>query len=132
MSAEAIQPYEWFATVVALCCPMIEQLQAELAAADWCHPGGREWIHSWLEEARGEATAGRPDAVHRLLDSAPRKLDTEWFWYSRGGSDFPPERPVGEHRPACEWLALETETDRLDLEKKGTGGRNRRGRSVHH
>jgi hypothetical protein len=122
MSAESIQPYDWFGTVAALCCPVIEQLQAELDAASWCYPGGAQWIREWLREALGAATEGRPADVFRHL----RKLDLEWWWWSRGGCDWPPDRPAGECRPADQWLALDADCTAwaiaVETAKKATGG----------
>jgi hypothetical protein len=107
MSAERIDPDDW-RSVVELCRPLIEALQAELDAADWCHPSGAAWLREWLEDARGAASEGELDQVQRILKRARRKLDTEWWWWwSRGGCDFPPDRPVGERRPADQWLPLD-------------------------
>ena len=63
MSAETINPDDWQSSVIELCRPMIEELQAELDAADWCHPGGACLVRESLEQARGEAKSGRPADV---------------------------------------------------------------------
>ena len=56
MSAEAVQPYDWFATVVALCCPMIEQLQAGIDSRETADESERlnygKEVNSKLGKAR--------------------------------------------------------------------------------
>jgi hypothetical protein len=105
---------------------MIEQLQAKVNAADWCHPGGACYVRESLEQARGEASSGRVGEVRRLLNLVRRKLDLEWWWWSRGGSDWPPDRPAGERRPADQWLALDADCTAwalaVEIEKKATPG----------
>jgi hypothetical protein len=96
MSAESItDPYDRHNTVIVLCCPMIEALQDELDRADWCHPGGAYYIRESLAEAWGAASEARPADVSRHLH------------FARRGSDFPPERPARERRPAAQWLPLD-------------------------
>jgi hypothetical protein len=68
MSAETINPDDWQSTVIELCRPMIEQLQQELDAADWCHPHGACILREYLDGARKEASSGRVSEVHRLLN----------------------------------------------------------------
>jgi hypothetical protein len=106
MSARSITcPFAYFEAVVQLVTPLIRALQAELDAADWCCHSHN--IRESLEQAWGEAKEGRPAEVLRHLKYARYKLDLEWWWWSRGGSDFPPDRPAGERRPAVEWLSLD-------------------------
>jgi hypothetical protein len=95
---------EWAQEVLDRALPVIEDMEAELAAADWCHPGGAEYVRHCLTDAREVATGGDHAETGRLLGMARRKLDIEWWWWSRGGCDFPPKRPYGEFRWAEHWL----------------------------